>query len=384
MNNFGSFGNYDAGSALNSLKQTRDTELATSFNELTTGISQKTTNLEDIYGAVQKGGASVVGTGALLKGAYTSFKKWKANRGKKEEGDKEEDEDADEGTANEDDLQGQMDRAFGTEEEQSEVPDWLKPAFEKEGDEAGEETAQEPQEIEMTDLSTPETDALSTTADFGEYSSTTDVDTLSPYAINTSQTAPFLKRTDATRDVPEVEEDAEQDIGDNGITDTLNSVADGATESIENTVNTVGNTLGDAVSSLTSTASNAVSNASSSIGNAISSLTTNASNAVNGSVDATTGLVDGVETTTEAVAGSAIGGSEELLGSALDASVVGIPLGVIMNIVGGITIAGSIGAGVAGDISAGNDEANEMNEAQQNYKTQLQGAIPNIQGKYSV
>lgn len=379
MNNLGSFGSFDAGSALSSLKQARNTELATDFNELTTGISQKTTNLEDIYGAVQKGGASVVGTGALLKGAYTSFKKWKANKGKKEEGDEEDGEEADEATGNEDDLQGQMDQVFGTEAEQNTVPDWMRPAFE-----GGEQPADDGSIIRGTGTGVEE-----------EAEDDTEILGRNTFNVNAGSdtgnaSGNLLERTDATRDVPEVAEDAEEDVEETGenitdsLTDTLSNVADGATDAITNTVNTVGSTVGDALSSITSSASNAVSNASSSIGNAISSLTSNASNAVSGTVDATTGLVDGAEITGEAVAGTVAGGAEELAGSALDASVIGIPLGVIMNIIGGITIAGSIGAGLAGDISAGNDEANEMNEAQQNYKTQLQGAIPNIQGKYSV
>ena len=366
MNNFGNFGSFDAGSALSSLKNVRDTELATDFNEITTGISQNTTSLEDIYGAVQKGGASVVGTGALLKGAYTSFKKWKANRGKKEEGDDDEEGDeADEGLGNEDDVLGQIrDAVSGGSEEAEDIG------------------AQAPREIEMTDLSTPETDVLSTTADVGE--ADTDLDTLSPYVITTNQTAPFLQRTDATRDLGEDAEEGAEDIGDDGITDTLNSVADGATDAIEDTVNTVGSTVSDALSGVADTAEGAVSDAVSSAGDAISSLTDAASSAVSGAVDAGTGILEGASTAVEAGLGAVAGAGEEALGSVLDASVVGIPLGVILNVIGGITIAGSIGAGVAGDITAGNDEANEMNSAQQTYKNQLNSAITGIQGKYSV
>lgn len=77
------------GSAIEELRQRRNTELTTDFNQKINEIDTQASDQETLFSTIEKGTGVVVGTGALLKGAYQKLSqlktKLKGLRGKGED-----------------------------------------------------------------------------------------------------------------------------------------------------------------------------------------------------------------------------------------------------------------------------------------------------------
>ncbi len=358
MNNV-SFLKANTGDAISMLKARRDTEANTVFNDAINEIDTQASNEESLAGNLAKGTASVIGAGALAKKSYQTFLKWKSNRNKnkqeQEDGNEEEDEDV--GTTNEDDFSGQMNEAT----------------------EGTDTTPTQPMEVEMTEFEPVDDNvSITTVADEAD----TDLDTLGEYPITTSETAPFLQRTDATRDIPDIEEEAEDGVSD--LADAGEDVASGITDTISNLANSAQSALsnvGSVIGNLTGATEDGVASASSSITNALSS----ASDSVNGLVDSATAVGEtAVETGVEAGAETALGTGIEAVSTALDATGIGAVVGWIGNVVGVLRLAGGVGASIGMDVSASNNEDSQTQQAQNDLSNTVQGAVQGIQGKYAL
>jgi hypothetical protein len=404
---------FNAGGAIATLRQTRNDMATTDFNEMIDDINTKTSDTESLMGGIQKAGASVVAVGALGKGVYSNFQKLKAkisgNNSKKEGGD---DEAEDEGTEldtyqtaprqpSEIQEAGDSTEADATEAEPSEDvglfdegneaddmgnvnfgDEGLDPIAESAGDTDaplfGEDTTLRGAggDVEGEDYT-----AEDVAGEFGEEGGEVGGE-VGQTTISTAQTAGgLLQRTDATTEGVEegAEEGAEEavDLGAEATTDAAEAGASG---------------LGDALGSIISSASNAIgnlantaTNVASGIGNVIDSATSAAQGTIDSTTGAVTGAVEtGVETGAEIGLEAAGDAGLEAAGAALDATGIGAPIGLILNILGGLALAGTMTAGIVGENNAGSEQTDATAQAQGQLKSATSGAVAGIAGRYAV
>ena len=112
-----------------------DPEISSTATTLT-NLANTKTNVENIVGGTS-GSLEAIGSAVGVKKLYGAIKE---KLGGKSLGDKKQNNEIEEentGESNTENSMTDMERAFGTEAEQNEVPDWLKPAFKNTGDEEG-------------------------------------------------------------------------------------------------------------------------------------------------------------------------------------------------------------------------------------------------------
>ena len=281
-----------------------DPEIANTAQTLT-NLANVKSNVENILGGTS-GSLEAIGSAVGVKKLYGAIKE---KLGGKSLGDKKQNNEIEEentGESNTENSMTDMERAFGTEAEQNEVPDWLKPAFKNTDDEGGsnmlddlfgraksglnelkgnvqdkmselqgniEDKVNEvkgniqdkvnemrggqpedaPKEIEMTDMSDP-TDGQSVIADVGENVYKYD-QIQTDYPISGDTTGGLLKPTGATRNIegmtneaPTQSNDTTQNVSGD-VEDVVNGVKD--TEDALDAVD-IGVDTADAVEATTS------------------------------------------------------------------------------------------------------------------------------------
>jgi|11BtaG_2_1085332.scaffolds.fasta_scaffold02202_8 hypothetical protein len=347
---------YSSGSAINDLRNANKAEATTKFNEMIDNINTQAQDEETLYGTIQKTGASVVGVGAIGKGVLSNFQKLRAK------------------------ITGKNSKKDGGDED----------AEDEMGAEEG--GAEAPTEIEMTGTTTEtpymtsEVDDVATAGDnlsadrAGDFEEEGEAD-LAPEPteglgdMGAEGTGGVLDPTGASVEVPDSE--TFEAVGEEG----LDLGADATADVAQSGLDAVGSTLGDIVSNATSAIGNTASNVGSALGSAIDS----ASSAVSGAVDATTGAVaTGAETALATGAEVAGATGLEAAGTALDATGVGAPIGLILNILGGIVLGGTMAAGITGEVEASNNQQSQTTDAQNQLKQATTGGLSNIAGRYAV
>lgn len=283
-----------------------DPEISSTATTLT-DLANTKSNVENILGGTS-GSLEAIGSAVGVKKLYGAIKE---KLGGKSLGDKKQNNEIEEentGESNTENSMTDMEKAFGTEAEQNEVPDWLKPAFKNTGDEEGgsnmlenlfgkaksglsdlkssvgnkmsevqgniEDKVNEvkgniqdkvdemrggqpedaPKEIEMTDMSDP-TDGQSVIADAGENVYKYDQIPTQYNVDEQATTGNLLKPTGATRNVEGMTNEAPTQVNDTAenvsgdADDVTNAVND--TEEALDTVDAVADTA-DAVEATTS------------------------------------------------------------------------------------------------------------------------------------
>ncbi len=399
---------FNPGDAIAGLKQKRKDLADADFNEMIDEINTTAQDENTLYGSIQKTGASITAVGAIGKGVLTGVQKLRAK------------------------LSGQDDDDAETGDGEADIT----------GTETAEPTSA-PQEVEMTDMSDTAplggaTDATEAGANVGEFGgaatrqdiesefgtqdtapegmeqSTFDdvmgdfrgdsdvVDTSYPedtmYQQNLDQVlggddtaeAPFTRTpTDDLGTQQDTFEAQMRGEGDSEAGD-LGDIAEEA-EDVAGELGEGADTLAsatDAVSSGISSAISAVRGAVSGATDAASSALESATSAVSGAVDSATSAVSGVvdAATSAGEVGAEVAGASalEAAGSALDATGVGAPIGLILNIIGGTVLAGTMTAGIVGDVEAGNEQTSATAQAQEQLKQATAGGMANIAGRYGV
>lgn len=414
---------FNPGDAIAGLKQQRKDLATTNFNEMIDEINTTAQDEETLYGTIQKTGASITAVGAIGKGALKGFQKLKAKLSGKDTDDAE----TGDGETTE----------TATETAEVEAPT-----------EGAEVSTSAPQEIEMTtfqagyDAPTGGATAGGEGANVGEFGgaatrqdiesefgtqdtapegmeqSTYDevisdfrgdsdvVDTAYPEDTNYLQNLDQVLRGDDTAEAPftrtpedtlgtqqesfeaQMRGEGDSEIGD--LADEGEQVASDLGEGAE--------TLADAATSAADAASSGLSSAIGAIRSGISSATDAASSALDTATSAVSSAVDTATTaassaidaataagTAGAEAGAAAGSAAlESAGAALDATGVGAPIGLILNILGGVVLAGSMTAGIVGDVDAANEQTSATAAAQDQLKQATAGGMANIAGRYGV
>lgn len=393
---------YTSGSAITDLRNANKAEAETSFNEMIDQINTQTADTDTLMGSVQKAGASITAVGAIGKGVISNFAKLKAKisgkNSQKEGGDEEAE---DEGGTEMDSYQTAPTRPTQTQqagdstetttETTTEAGDEGEGIFD-EGNEAdnmgnvnfGDEGL-DPIAESVGDTDAPlfgeDTDlpgaggevtgedytAEEAAEDLGEEGGTDFSQT-----VSTAQTAGGVLDPTGAEVTQPVEEGFEA-AGEEG----LELGADATTDAAASGLDTIGSTLGSIINSSTQ----AIGNAASTVGNAVSGAVDATSAAVEGAVDATTGAVEGGADVIAAAAGSA---ALEGAGAALDATGIGAPIGLILNIVGGLILGGTMAAGIVGEQNASNNQTEQTTDAQNQLKQATTGGLGNIAGKYAV
>lgn len=407
---------FDAGSSIANLIQQRNTEAQTNFNEMIDSINTKATDEDTIYGTIQKTGASVTAVGAIGKGAYSSFLKLKAkisgNSSKKEGGDDDAEDESETGTEMDtyqiaprqpsetqeadteadtteptedtgmfDDgpnpFRGEQDEDVDGFEDTETAVDTDAPLFGEDTDLPGAGGDVVGEDYDETDLA----------GEFGEEGGDIAGD-LGDTTVSTAQTTGgLLNATGATRDIPtedtfEPAENVAEDVGDVA-EDAVDLGVDATTDAAANGISTIGNTLQSLISSATNAIGD-VAGTASDVANGISGVVSATTDAVNGTIDATTGAVDAVATGAE-VAGEVAGEvGLEAAGTALDATGIGAPIGLILNILGGLALGGTMAAGIAGEVDTGNQQTDATAQANETLKNATSGAVTGIAGRYGV
>jgi hypothetical protein len=387
---------YSSGSAITDLRNANKAEAETQFNEMMNEINTQTADEDTLYGSVQKAGASITAVGAIGKGVITNFQKLKS----KITG---EDGDGAEGDGTQlDEVELQTYQGPARAPRQVEGQD---EADAGEADTGGADTgatAQEPglfdrgpnpfrgeedEDVEGFD----ETDNIADNAvaddeplfsaeitgeEGGEYTGVVGQEGATSFTSAT--TGGVLDPTGAEIETPT--EDTFEAVGEEGLELGGEATADAAASGLSS----VGTTLGNIVSSATSALSGTASSVSSAVNGAISAT----SSAVSGAVDATSGAITGaVESGITAggeAAAAAGAGALESAGAALDATGVGAPVGLILNIIGGLVLGGTMTAGIVGEVDASNNQQSATADAQNQLKQATTGGLSNIAGRYAV
>ncbi len=332
---------FDAGGAIATLRQARNDVATTNFNDMIDDINTKASDTESLMGGIQKAGASVVAIGAIGKGVFTK------------------------GKSVLDMIKAKVSGNNSTNEG---------------GTEATEDAGGEGGDVEMTGTitETPYTTASDADAvapsninadrggDFGEEEEgdTADLPPEPTEGLGEVDAPSFLQSTGATSN--EVEEGV--DLGAEATTDAAESGVSSLGSALQGLVSSASNAIGD----VANTATNVVSG----IGSAVDAATS----ATTGAIDATTGAVDA-----GAIAGEVAGSAGlEAAGAALDATGIGAPIGLILNILGGLVLGGTMTAGIVGEVDAGNQQTDATAEAQNQLKSATSGAVAGIAGRYGV
>jgi hypothetical protein len=336
---------YSSGDAITDLRNASKARAETNFNEMINSIDTKASDEGTLYGSIQKAGASITAVGAIGKGVLTNYQKLKDKiNGKEEDTTAEDGEDG----ANVGGEEG------GTEIEMSGI------------------TTETPyMTSEVDDVATTGGQDVGNLADFGEAAGDT--------AEGVGDTAGgLLSATGATRDIPTESFEPAEEAVDEGV----ELGADATLDAAQSGLSAISSTLGSVLSS----ASTALGNISS-VGSAVSSAIASTSSAVSGAIDSTTGAIStGVEAGVEgaAVAGEVAGASAlEAAGTALDATPA-FPVGIILNLIGGLVLGGTMTAGIVGDVTANNDQQTESQTAQNTLSSATSGGLSNIAGRYGV
>lgn len=406
---------FDAGGSIANLMQQRTTEAETSFNELMDSINTKATDEDTLFGTIQKAGASVTAVGAIAKGTFQGIMKLKnsisGNNSKKEGGDDDAEDESETGTEMDtyqtaprqpSETQEAGDSTEADAEEPTEdvglfdednladnmgnvnfADEGLDPIAESAGD------TDAPLFGEDTDL--PGAGGEVEGEDAGEFTGIEGGEEggevagdLGETTVSTAQTAGgLLNATGATRDVPsestfeaedvgaDVGEEVGEDAVDLGADATLDAAANGATS------------IGNAISGLVSSATNAIGDVAGTASDVVSGISS-AVSAASGAIDATTGAVAGAVDTAAVVGEVAGSAALEAAGTALDATGVGAPIGLILNIIGGLVLGGTMTAGIVGEVDAGNEQTDATAQANQTLKNATSGAVAGIAGRYGV
>jgi hypothetical protein len=394
---------YTSGSAISDLRTANKTEAETNFNEMMNDINTQTADEDSLYGSVQKAGASVVAVGAIGKGVVTNFQKLKdmvsGKSSKKEGGDDEAEDESETGTEM-DTYQIAPTRPSETQEagdttEADTEADTTEPTedtgmfddgpnpFRGEQDEDVDGFEDTDTLADAVDTDAPlfeeevtgeDYDATDIAGEFGEEGGDVAGD-LGNVTVSTADTAgSLLDPTGATIDVPS--EATFEAVGEEG----LDLTADATTDAAATGLDSLGSTLGSILSNATS----AIGNTASTVGSAVSGAIDGATSAVSGAVDATTGAVEAGVTAGEVageVAGSAL---LQTAGTALDATGVGAPIGLILNIIGGLVLGGTMAAGITGEVEANSNQQTQTTQAQNTLSQATTGGLSNIAGKYAV
>lgn len=374
---------FDAGGAIATLRQARNDVANTNFNEMIDEINTKTSDDETLFGTIQKTGASVTAVGAIGKGVVSNLSKLKSKiTGKDSDG-------AETGSGEEIELQ----RFEGPSRQPSEVQGAEEDTT---ADTTADTSVEEPglfdrgpnpfrgeedEEVEGFEETDPiEENAVAddeplfsaeiTGEEGGEYTGVVGQSGATSFTQGT--TGGLLQRTDATTSTTE----EGGDIAEEGVDLSAEATADAA----ESGASTIGNAISNIVSSATNALGN-IGNTASQVVSGVSSAVDAATSATSGAIDATTGgLATGGEVALEA-AGSA---GLEAAGSALDATGVGAPIGLILNILGGLVLGGTMTAGIVGEVDSSNEQADATSQAQEQLKSATSGAVAGIAGRYAV
>lgn len=346
---------YSSGNAITDLRNANKASAETKFNEMIDNINTQASDENTLFGSVQKAGASITAVGAIGKGVISNFSKLKAkitgNNSTKEGGDDDAEDEVGEGEG------GQEIEMTGTTTETpyTTAGDDVATAGDNLGDRAGDFDDDAPMEADdATDLAPGPEEGL---GDMGA-----------------EGTGGILDPTGA--EIAQPAEETFEAVGEEG----LELGADATEAAASSGLDAVGTTLGGIISSATQ----AIGNATSAVGSAVSGAIDATSSAVSGAVDATTGAVSGA-IDAGAVAGEVAGASAlEGAGAALDATGVGAPIGLILNIIGGLVLGGTMAAGITGEVESSNNQQSATASAQDQLKQSVTGGLSNIAGKYAV
>lgn len=414
---------FDAGNAIATLRQARNDQATTDFNEMIDEINTKAQDDDTLFGGIQKAGASITAVGAIGKGVIGNFQKLKAKisgkNSQKEGGDEEAEDEGGEGTeldtyqiaprqpsetqeagdTTEADAEPTEDTGIfdegpdpfrGEEDEDVEGFEDTDPIAENVGDVDaplfGEDTTLRGAggDVEGEDYT-----AEDVAGEFGEEGGDVAGD-LGDTTISTAQTAGgLLNPTGATRNIPTEDtfEGAEEGV-EEGAEEAVDLGAEATTDAAEAGATSIGDTISGLISSATNAIGNVAGTASQVVGG-IGDAVNAASSAAQGTIDSTTGaLATGAEVGAETgaeVAGEVAGSAAlEAAGSALDATGVGAPIGLILNILGGLVLGGTMTAGIVGEVDASNEQQDATAQAQDQLKGATSGAVAGIAGRYGV
>ncbi len=350
---------YSSGSAITDLRNANKASAETKFNEMIDNINTQTSDTDTLMGSIQKGGASITAVGALGKGVYDNYQKLRSkisgNNSKKEGGDDDaEDEAGGEEGVGEGGTEIEMTGTTTSTPYTTAGDDVATAGDNVNADRGGDFDDDTPMEAEDTDLAPGPEEGL---GDMGA-----------------EGTGGILDPTGA--EVAQPAEEGFEAVGEEGL-----ELGADATEAVASSgLDAVGSTIGGILSSATQ----AVGNATSAVGSAVSGAIDATSSAVSGAVDATTGAVAGA-VDAGAVAGEVAGATGlEAAGTALDATGVGAPIGLILNIIGGLVLGGTMAAGITGEVEASNNQSSQTTDAQNQLKQATTGGLGNIAGKYAV
>lgn len=338
---------YSSGSAIADLRSQIKSRAETDFNEAINAIDTQASDNENLFGTIQKAGASITAVGAIGKGVLQNFSKLKA---KFRKGDETSEDNPDAEADTEASSSGDIEMTGTTTETPymtSEVDDVATTGGDLNADRAG---------------------------DFGDEAEEADTDLIGPEEGLGEMDAPsFLESTGATRDIPEeATEEVAEDIGDTA-EDAAGEIGGSITDTLSSIGSSISSTAGDALSSITSAASSAVSGA-----------VDGASGAISGAVDAAgTAAATAAEAGAEAGGEAALGAGLEAAGAAADATGIGAIGGVILNIVGALVLGGSMTAGIVGDVESQNQQSEQTQQAQDNMQAQINAGYSNIAGRFA-
>lgn len=411
---------FNPGDAIAGLKQKRKDLADADFNEMIDEINTTAQDENTLYGSIQKTGASITAVGAIGKGVLKGVQKLRAKLSGRDADDDAETGDGEAEITGAETAEPTTGTSVSTsapqEVEMTDMSDTAPLGGATDATEAGANVgefggAATRQDIESefgTQDEAPEGMEQSTFDDvMGDFRGDSDVvDTSYPedtmYQQNLDQVlggddtaeAPFTRTpTDdlgtqqdtfeaqmrgegdsEAGDLGDIAEEADDVAGELGEgADTLASATDAVSSGISSAISAVRG----AVSGATDAASSALESATSAVSGAVDSATS----AVSGVVDAATSAA----TSAGEVAGEVAGASAlEAAGSALDATGVGAPIGLILNIIGGTVLAGTMTAGIVGDVEAGNEQTSATAQAQEQLTQATAGGMANIAGRYGV
>lgn len=369
-----SFGSLNVGDALSNIKATRDASVERDFSDDLNDISTKYSGALDVEGNLEKFGGTALGFIGAVKGvndvvkkAKAKYKEFKEAKQKKQDETKEDDADADE----DDDIpQEDLDRAFGTQEEQDEPADWLDGATPEEPQVADDPTGIGDFNIEENPF---EGDLLTDGRQFLNDLVSSGKDRVQQI-VNNYKDQPQVGETELeqrTMDVPDTELDAGQittsepagsGLGDIELAPVKGATQQPSTETDDAGFTGEGDNVGEALGNATTdadTAGDLVSGTTEALTDAGSTIASTAADATAAGLETAGAVSDSL--------GAVTFGISDIVGAIL--GIAGLAVGA------GTTIAGAVGSAV----STGDEESEEQT-AESDEKSALANP-PNYQGR---
>lgn len=372
---------YSTGNSIADLRNASKAAAETKFNELIDEINTTEQDQNSLYGSIQKAGASVTAVGALGKGALKNWQKFKILKaqlqGRRAPPSSPR-------TADDELIEGGAEGGEGGESAPTARGGGGAEGKEGEGGEGGEvdEDLYEPWMRLPEDPVTGQIDL--TGFNFGKDVPDPDLD------LNKVYSSTELDSMYGGKNLPSIDFNADdslknlqqlKDVGwikDEG-TAVEESVEEGASNIFQQGLSAV-KTLGSNISRFAQGVGQDISNMASKVGSAIKSITSKGSQIIE---DAATGIDEAATAATTATE-TGIGTALEAGGDALDATGVGAPIGAILNVLGGLVLGTSMGAGIIGEITSNNEQQENTAQAQEQLKLQTSSGISTIAGRYAV